>query len=314
MKVSVIIPTYNHEKYIAETLQSVLKQEVNFDYEIVLGEDFSTDNTRAIVIDFTNKYPDKFNLILQEKNVGPGINGKDCLNAASGKYIALLDGDDYWTSPHKLQQQVDLLEEHPECSGCFHNVLMSHEGAPDKDRFFHESPLGKHFFDLKDIVSSHFIPTCSTVFRARLYVELPDWYVEMPMGDWLLHILNAEHGTYVYIDEVLATYRVHGDGVWSGKSRLAILDRTIHACHRINRYLYGRHPREISRSIRALTHEFEIEASEILKAQAEFGGAFMRLVRAFLVFPKLNRRITRCFRRLLTAWCGHYCAIGKRAS
>jgi glycosyltransferase involved in cell wall biosynthesis len=314
MKLSVPIITYNHERFIANALESVLMQHVDFSYEIVVGEDCSTDATREILLSYQKRFPDKIRLLLPEKNLGMMGNFIATLKACRGEYIALLEGDDYWTSSNKLQKQVAFLDAHPECSACFHNVLITHESTPEKDCFFHEAPLSHSYFHLKDIVSSHFIPTCSTVYRGGLFEKFPDWYKDMPMGDWPLHILNAEHGSYAYLDEVMATYRVHGGGIWSSSDRLGILNKTIQACHQIDRYLDGRHPRKINNSVRSLTHVFEIETSEILKAQAEFGGAFIHLVRAFLVSPKLNRRTTRCFRKLLTAWCGHYCAIGKKVS
>ena len=319
MMVSVCITTYNHEQFIAQALDGVLSQQTNFDYEILLGEDQSSDRTREIAKEYAARHPERIRLFLHDyphdyQRNGGANNFVHNIKNARGKYIALLDGDDYWTSPQKLQKQVDLLEAHPECSGCFHNVLMDHEGAPEKNRLFHMAPLAKRYFGLKDIVSSHFIPTCSTVFRASMFAEFPDWYLEMPMGDWPLHILNAEHGPYAYLDEVMATYRIHGGGVWSGNSRLAILDKTIHVCHRIDRYLIGRHPREISSSIRALTCLFENEAFEILKAQAEFGKAFTRLIRASIIFPRSTQRNIRCFKRLVAAWWGYHNSSGKKES
>lgn len=306
MKVSVLMITYNHERFIAQALDSVLMQQVDFEYEIVVGEDCSTDSTRQILLEYQQNYPDKIRLLLQRKNLGMIGNMVETCNACRGDYIALLEGDDFWTSPQKLQKQVDLLETHPECSGCFHNVLMAQEGAPEKNRLFHNAPLAKRFFSLEDIVSSHFIPTCSTVFRASMFAGFPDWYLEMPMGDWPLHILNTEHGPYAYLDEVMATYRIHGGGAWSGNSRLAILDKTIQVCYRIDLYLIGRHPREISSSIRTLAYEFENEAFEILKAQAEFGKAFKRLIRIFIIFPKFRQRSLYCLKSLVDTWWGYH--------
>ena len=103
-------------------------------------------------------------------------------------------------------------------------------------------------------------------------------------------------------------------GVWSGNSRLAILDKTIHVCDRIDPYLIGRHPRGISSSIRALTCLFENEAFEILKAQAEFGKAFTRLIRASIIFPRSTQRNIRCFKRLVAAWWGYHNSSGKKES
>ena len=190
MMVSVCITTYNHEQFIAQALDGVLSQQTNFDYEILLGEDQSSDRTREIAKEYAARHPERIRLFLHDyphdyQRNGGAKNFVHNIKNARGKYIALLDGDDYWTSPQKLQKQVDLLEAHPECSGCFHNVLMDHEGAPEKNRLFHMAPLAKRYFGLK-ISSDPFIPIFSTIFRASMFGEFPDWYSEMPMGDWPL--------------------------------------------------------------------------------------------------------------------------------
>ena len=104
MKLSVMMITYNHEKFIAQTLESVLAQKVNFDYEIVIGEDCSTDRTREILMDFYRRYPKRIVPLLRDKNIGAMRNMEATLAACKGNYLALLEGDDYWTCPEKLQR------------------------------------------------------------------------------------------------------------------------------------------------------------------------------------------------------------------
>lgn len=108
--VSICMITYNHEKFISYALNSVLMQKVDFEYEIIIGEDCSTDDTRRIILEYYKKYPCKIKLILQKKNVGPVKNEYEVLSKCSGKYIAFLEGDDYWTDEYKLQKQIDFLE------------------------------------------------------------------------------------------------------------------------------------------------------------------------------------------------------------
>ena len=290
--------TYNHERFIAQALDSVLEQQTTFPYEIVIGDDCSTDATGEILRAYHGKYPDRIRLLVRDKNLGMMGNFMDTFHECRGEFIALLEGDDYWTSSDKLQQQVELLEKHPECSGSFHNVRVVHDGAPEKETLFHERPLAKRFFDLNDIVSAHFIPTCSTLFRAGLYPGLPDWFREMPMGDWPLHILNAEHGSYAYLDTVMASYRVHGGGVWSGSDRLVVLNRTIRACHTIEANTGGRYARKMTRLIRNL----EVESAEIHTGQGEFAAASRGLGRAFRVSPVSCTRTVKCCCRLFFAW------------
>lgn len=102
--VSVFMMTYNHENYIAQALDSILMQKINFGYEIIVGEDCSTDRTREIILSYAQRKPDLFKLILHDHNVGAKANQNAVLNACKGKYIAPCEGDDYWTDPYKLQK------------------------------------------------------------------------------------------------------------------------------------------------------------------------------------------------------------------
>jgi glycosyltransferase involved in cell wall biosynthesis len=110
--VSVWMTTYNHEKYISEAIEGVINQKTTFAYELVIGEDFSTDKTREICVNYRDKFPDLIKLILNNKNIGLISNYITTLFECKGKYVAYCDGDDYWTDPSKLQKQVDFLEEH----------------------------------------------------------------------------------------------------------------------------------------------------------------------------------------------------------
>lgn len=226
MKVSIAMVTYNHEQYIAKALDSVLMQKTNFDYEIVIGEDCSTDGTRAIVIDYQHRYPDKFRLLLNETNLGMHKNADQTINACKGEYVAMLDGDDHWTAPYKLQKQVDFLESHPECSICFHDSIIVYEDGSKEPS--HYRPSQKEFSTVEDILLDNFIPTASVMFRSGLIRRLPDWVNELKMGDWPMLILTAHHGKIGYIDEAMSVYLVHHAGVWSMKDEhfifLAILE------------------------------------------------------------------------------------------
>jgi glycosyltransferase involved in cell wall biosynthesis len=133
--VSVFMITYNHEKYIAQALNSVLMQKTSFDYEIVIGDDCSTDSTQKIIKDYVTKHPNKIKPIFQTVNVGAMRNAYEfTLPECKGKYIATLEGDDYWTDPDKLQKQVDFLESNENYSVCFHHVIMVDAQGKPKSR------------------------------------------------------------------------------------------------------------------------------------------------------------------------------------
>lgn len=236
MKVSVEMVTYNHERFIAQAIESALMQQVDFDYEIVIGEDASTDNTRDIVIGYQRRNPDKIRLLLPEKNLGGHKNAIQTHKACQGEYIALLDGDDYWTSPHKLQKQVDFLHSHPEYAMCFHDAMTFYE---DRTRESHSyCPANqKEISTLEDLLVENFIPTCSVMFRRGLFDEFPDCFNTLKMGDWPLHILNAQHGKIGYINEVMGAYRVHRGGVWSRLNAIQAFQAYIEFLDKMNTYL-----------------------------------------------------------------------------
>ena|SRR5438067_6086040 len=200
MEVTIIVTTYNQEKYIAQALDSVLMQETNFDYEIVILEDCSTDATREIVIGYQKRHPDEIRLRLAARNERSNQPFAEEFQAAPSRYIAILDGDDYWMSPKKLQKQVEFLDLHADCALCFHNALRVYEDgsrAPLPNNFAGQ----KRISVLEDIWQGNFIAGCAAMFRKDAIGQLPEWYNTMHYGDWPLYILCAQHGKIGYIDE-----------------------------------------------------------------------------------------------------------------
>lgn len=240
MKLSVLMITYNHEKFITQALESVLMQVVNFDYEIVIGEDCSTDDTRNIVLDYQQKYPEKIRTLLPEKNLGMLRNFVGTYEACQGDYVALLEGDDFWTSQNKLQVQVDFLDQNPGCVICFHAVQVVSEYEPSS-AYVNRMPGGRSIFTLRDLLDENFIPNCSMMFREGLFGEFPDWFFQQSQGDWSLHILNAQYGDVGYLDEVMASYRVHAGGAWTGMALAEREESIIATYEAFNRHLEFRY-------------------------------------------------------------------------
>ena len=249
VKVSVLVMTYNHANFIAQALDSVLMQQVNFDYEILISEDCSTDGTREIVIAYQKQFPQKIRLLLSEQNIRSNAIVVRGINAAQGEYIALLDGDDYWTSPDKLQKQVDFLDKHPECSLCFHNAQVFYEDG-SKEPWNWTPSNQKEFSNLEDIWMGNFIATCSTMFRRGLFGEVPDWYDSFfPITDWPLHILNAERGKIGYINEVMGAYRYHSGGLYSSFEEFNKLEKTLEFYQKINKNLNFKYDKLVNTAI-----------------------------------------------------------------
>jgi glycosyltransferase involved in cell wall biosynthesis len=213
-KVSVLLLTYNHEQFVAQAIESALSQETNFNYEIVIGEDCSTDGTRQMVREFQRQHPEKIRLLLPVQNLGMQRNYFQTLEACSGQYVSVLEGDDFWTSSHKLQKQADYLDAHRDRVSCFHNVMrFSEEGAVPSSP---QCPAGqKELVTLEDLLATNLIPTCSTMFRNTGNNQIPEWLASVKFLDWALHLLAARRGNIGYINETMAAYRIHSNGAYS---------------------------------------------------------------------------------------------------
>lgn len=224
MKVSVIVVTYNHAEYVADALASALGQKTDFDYEIVVNDDCSNDGTQEILRRFEHNHPARIRLILSPVNRNDWSVFSVPFQGCRGDYIALLEGDDFWSSPHKLARQVAFLEEHPHCSACFHNVLILDESCRERPRLHNHCE--KLFWELPDILSNCFIQTGSVMFQSRVLRAWPE-PATIFSGDWALYVFAAQHGALGYLDEVLSVYRVHTGGMWSGIPKTVQFERII---------------------------------------------------------------------------------------
>jgi glycosyltransferase involved in cell wall biosynthesis len=240
--------TYNHERFIKQAIESVLMQSVNFEYELVIGEDCSTDRTRELVLQLQREYPARIRLVLPERNLGVKLNFVRTLAACRGQYVALLEGDDYWTSPHKLQKQVDLMDAHPDYSSCFHTVQVVSDEEKKRTELYPRW-ANDRIFSLEDILSLNLMPTCSVMFRNHLVREFPDWWYRQELVDWPLHILNAEHGRIGFINEVMAAYRIHAGGIWSARDPVYRLQEDIKMLQHVNAHLKFRYDRIIGSAV-----------------------------------------------------------------
>lgn len=228
VKVSVWITTYNHEKFIAKALDSVLMQETKFEYEIIIGEDCSTDNTRQVVIKYKDNHPDKIRLFLPKHNLGMIAMAKATYELCTGEYIAWLDGDDFWTNPSKLQMQVDFLEENPDYVLIFHNKKELNQIDGTFNVF--DGPIRNDDDSLSMI---HFLNEVNPIYsgsvlhRNILGEKLPEWIYSLPYLDLVIYYLLLPNGKFKYIDEVMGVYRVHKGGDWSGKTLYQQLSATV---------------------------------------------------------------------------------------
>jgi glycosyltransferase involved in cell wall biosynthesis len=236
--VSVWMITYNQEKYIAEALDSVLMQKCDFDFEIVIGEDCSTDNTRNILLEYKKKYPDKINLLLHNKNIGMIANQNATFSACKGEYIAMLEGDDFWTDENKLQIQIDYMKKYPQSNISFHPIYTT-EGCI-KNHYSENSMT----FPTRTVIvkGGYFISTPSIMIKKEVISLLPDFLNNAPAGDYYIQIFGSLDGGALYIPHIMATYRVKAEGSWSNTItdnhiKFDFMKRTLTTIKKVDAYL-----------------------------------------------------------------------------
>lgn len=220
LKVAVYMITYNHEDYIVQAVESIMMQETNFKYKLFIGEDCSTDNTRAICKELKEKYPQQIELFLQNSNIGASNNARQIFKLcfeSKAKYIAMLEGDDYWTDPYKLQKQVDFLEANPDYVLCFHQVNILKTDGSIVDDFITKVPEN---YETQETFAQlgNYIHTPSVVFRNTIK-EFPYEFELSPIGDYFLYVMLSEIGKFKYLEEKMAVYR-YGVGMHSTISKI----------------------------------------------------------------------------------------------
>lgn len=198
---------YNHEKYAEQAVRSVLMQQVDADLEIIIGEDCSKDGTRA-VLESLRRTDTRIRVLLREQNIGLVPNFIETYHACRGEFIAVLSCDDYWTSPLKLQKQLDAMREHPDWSMCFHAWQIV---TADTFRVIGSGPeaIGSHELQFIQLAESCVVGAVTQFIRRGLIPRLPAWYSKLIVEDWPLHILLSGMGPVGYIDETMAAYRHH---------------------------------------------------------------------------------------------------------
>lgn len=214
LAVSVLVLTYNHARFVRQALESVLAQRLRQPFEIIVSEDCSTDGTREIVQEYAERHPLLVRLFLSERNLHSNEVVARGFRAARGRYVAPLDGDDYWTSEDKLQSQVDFLDARPAFTICFHNAEVVDADSHGTGRVWN-GPNQPQVSGLYELLRGNFIATASVMYRRAAVAELPAWYSDFSITDWPLHLIYAREGRIGYIDRTLSAYRLHDGGVFS---------------------------------------------------------------------------------------------------
>jgi glycosyltransferase involved in cell wall biosynthesis len=213
---SICCLVYNHEKYLEQCLEGLLMQQTDFDFEILVHDDASKDRSQSIIRDYSQKYPSLFKTILQTEN--QFSKGRRILpilfQRVQGKYIALCEGDDYWTDPLKLQKQVDYLEKNEDCYMCTHASYWDIKGEL--------LPGGCQYEDERDLTTEEvirngglYLATASLLFRRELLDSRPQWMKKADIGDFPLQIHGSVRGKLHYFPQRMCVYRYQAPGSWT---------------------------------------------------------------------------------------------------
>jgi glycosyltransferase involved in cell wall biosynthesis len=247
--VSVRVSTYLHAKYIRQCLDGILMQKANFPFEILIGEDDSSDGNKEICIEYAKQHPGKIRLFLHKRENNIKLNGKPSAKFQGlytsyhcrGKYIAVIEGDDFWTDPQKLQKQIDYMEGNLDCSFTCHDVDIVYEDVPEVFPF--QTVWTKNIVNFEDVFKHHFIPFFSLIYRKRDVENLPDWMVNTIVGDIPLSLILASHGYGFYFTEKMGTKRKNPGGITQDPQRAQIdLGPNFYYIYKkVNDYTNGRY-------------------------------------------------------------------------
>ena len=293
--VSIECTSYNHEDFIAEALESMLMQRTDFACEILIHDDASTDRTAEIIRSYEQKYPEIIKPIYQTENQ----YSKDVLvelfnlERAKGKYMAVCEGDDYWTDPYKLQKQVDYMEAHPECSMCVH--AAERVSAVTKKTVSSIRPSHKDkIYSVEEVIEGggELFATNSILYSLEKIPEMPEYYLNATIGDYPLVICGALNGTLYYMDQNMAAYRVEVKGSWTNMQVSDVAKKQKHLqevaamLDEINAYTNFKYDHVISRTKKR-------DRFYVLLKQLKIKETLKRGYRQFYMKPEFFRRVLK---------------------
>jgi glycosyltransferase involved in cell wall biosynthesis len=232
--------TYNQERYISQAIESIINQKTTFPIKLFIGEDCSTDKTREICLQYKQDYPELIDLIFTKKNdiIQNAQNTYSACFNSGAKYIAMCEGDDYWTDLLKLQKQVDFLEANPDYAFCYHHVNVVQEGniSNTKMQMRQNQPDTSSIAEiLKKSVWPHIN---SVVFcNQEKLKKMPSWVLKCPSGDWAFLAFITGTKKIKYINETMSVYRQQGGGTWNSTSRNKNFIKTLKTARDLNKYL-----------------------------------------------------------------------------
>ncbi|MGI6426257.1 MAG: glycosyltransferase family 2 protein [Natronincolaceae bacterium] len=313
--VSIICNTYNHENYIADAIEGFLIQKTDFNFEVLIHDDASTDRTQEIIREYELKYPDIIKPIYQKENQhskGVKISSTYNFPRVKGKYIAICEGDDYWIDSFKLQKQIDYMQKHSECSLCVH---AAYRVRPDKTKL--KSPVrpshGNRVFTTEEVIlgGGGLFATNSILYPAVFKDNRPKFFKNAPVGDFPLAIYLALKGTVYYMDEFMSAYRVGVPGSWTNRmassgieNQKEHINKIENMLNEINCYSEFKYTDAIKRKLCINRMNLMLKQGLFKEAREEFKEVYSSLDRvgkmrifARQYFPNITRVLIKLKRR-----------------
>lgn len=240
ISVSVICNTYNHGKYIRDALEGFVSQKTNFDFEVLIHDDASTDGTADIIREYEEKYPDIIKPIYQTENQyskGVKVSRTYQVTRVTGKYVAFCEGDDYWTDPLKLQKQFNFLENHPDYSMCVCSTVWLDMKTGKKENKC-RTDIDKDI-SMEEIIlekKGRVFQYATFFLKSGIYCSVPDWFALFKVGDLPLALHAANSGRIRMLADEMAVYRYNSEGSWTSRVQ-NIESRTQAMMNVINGYI-----------------------------------------------------------------------------
>ena len=320
-QVSVVCITYNHEKYIRKALEGFVRQRTNFLFKVYVHDDASTDQTRKIICEYVEKYPNIFFPILQKENQYSkkiSITQTYILPHINGKYVAWCEGDDYWCDENKLQKQFDMLEAHPECIACVHNTENIYEDGTSKNTFIPKAAFDTEIIEAVDImdrmasefpfhITSYFIRSSAYkqyIIENPLYKRLSD------VGDEPLLLMCCSGGKIAYINETMSCYRNNVPGGWQSRitkeKLIAHYEKMIDMMWQYNLYTHNRYDTQCEnyiKKMRFLIASLNLDFKTMVRKDnrrflSEYGWKYRTLITVSSIAPFLYSPISRLYSKL----------------
>lgn len=249
MKLSILLITYNQEKYVKECLESILMQRIPFDVEIVMLDDCSTDSTLLIADQILKQSRHNYRILTNDQNIGISKNYQKGFKECKGDFIAVIEGDDYWTDPERLAKHVTFLESHRECVMSYNRIIYYYE---DSMRFVVHEWNGKEDFDYVT-TSQLAVRNCignlsACVFRNSVIQKLSQDLFDLEIADWMLGMALGQFGLIAHLKEAMSVYRIHSGGQWSRMSSKEMIQNTLRLIDIYNDYFGHRYSKEFTQN------------------------------------------------------------------